>query len=58
MNECPYGHGIVASTCKACNDRCGFDPREIKRRKNKINKGEGLSVNTSGLRYLKIGRSK
>lgn len=58
MRECPYTHGVDASMCKVCNVRCGFDPREITRRKNKINKGEGLSVNTKSLHHLKIERSK
>ena len=58
MRECPYSPGVDASMCKGCSDRCGFDSREINRRKAKINKGEGLTPDRKGLRHLKIERSK
>ena len=58
MHDCPYNAGVLAATCKGCPENCGFDPKEIGRRKNKINKGEGLTTDRNGLRHLKIERRK
>lgn len=54
MRECKYNVGIDATACKKCNERCGFNQSEITRRKNRINKGAGLTVNANGLKQLKV----
>lgn len=56
MVSCPYNPYIRNDMCKKCTTHCGFRSEEIKRRKRKIDKGNGLSVNAKGLRYLKIER--
>ena len=54
MRECKYNIGIDATACKGCNEHCGFNQSEITRKKNRINKGAGLTVNANGLKQLKV----